>query len=256
MFTKEDCSFKAYRKLLQNIKETGKYCDYADVLKISGGGQRWLILRHDIEFSIDRAYQLSKIELEEGICSSYFVQITNNAYNAFSDKNRKMLCEMHRAGHHIGLHYHRGDGNTSDDLKKDIAFQADVLSHMLQVPVDRFSFHRPLKEHLAADLEIDGLINAYGHQFFLFTENPQEDLEVKYIADSNHQWKYIPGGTLTQESFLAYDKIQLLVHPLSWTKNGAQHLENFQMIVKEKHDELVHTIENEWKMFDMLRGKL
>lgn len=210
-------------------------------------------MRHDIEFSIDRAYQLSKIETEEGICSTYFVQITNNAYNAFSGKNQKLLKEMHGNGHHIGLHYHRGEIRELDALKEDIVKQANMLERMLQIPVDRFSFHRPLREHLAADIEIPGLINAYGSRFFVLTDDPDAPIAVKYIADSNHQWKY---GRVDREYLDQYDKIQLLVHPLSWSATGAEHLENFQMLVQEKHDEFVDTIEGEWKIFDLLRGKL
>lgn len=253
MFLKEDCCFDTYRRILRDIKGTGKYCDYADVL--SESRDEFLVLRHDIEFSIDRAYNLSKIEAEEGISSSYFVQITNNAYNAFSAKNVNALQQMYKAGHHIGLHYHRGNVTDFNKLKADIKYQAEILSKMCAVPIDRFSFHRPLREHLAADIEIDGLINTYGRQFFCLTDDPTVPMRVKYIADSNHQWKYLRGG-VNRDTFLKFDKIQLLIHPLSWSQSGAEHVENFQMIVQEKHDELVNTIEGEWKIFDQLRGKL
>lgn len=254
MFSKEDCSFDTYRRILRDIKSTGKYCDYADV--ISEDKDMFLVLRHDIEFSVDRAFKLSMIEAEEGISSSYFVQITNNAYNAFSSKNVNALQQMYRAGHHIGLHYHRGNVTDLGDLKKDIKEQAEILSKMCAVPVDRFSFHRPLREHLAANIKVEGLINTYGEQFFCLTDDPAAPLKVKYIADSNHQWKYLDLGGVNRDTFLKYDRIQLLIHPLSWSQSGAEHVENFQMIVQEKHDELVDTIESEWKIFDQLRGKL
>lgn len=251
MFTSEDCNYKEYRRILNDIKKTKKLCDYLDV--IHEKGQKFLILRHDIEFSIDRAYRLAEIEEEEGVQSSYFVQITNNAYNPFSDKNAKMLREMQNMGHHIGLHYHRNNVLAETELEHDIKLQADILKQLVGVNVDRFSFHRPLKEHLAANIEIDGLVNAYGKEFFVMTDNPTEKLEIKYIADSNHQWKY---GEANYDYFMQHDKIQLLVHPLSWSEHGAEHLENFQQIVQEKHDEFVDTIENEWKIFELLRGKL
>ncbi len=251
MFAKEDCCYNTYRRILHDIKGTGIYCDYSDVLAESR--KKYFVLRHDIEFSIDRAYSLSHIESEEGINSSYFVQITNNAYNAFSEKNIKMLQDMQKRGHHIGLHYHRGNVEGIDALKADIIFQSKILSQMAGLIIDRFSFHRPLREHLAANIQIDGLINTYSHQFFVLTDDPNSDIDVKYIADSNHQWKY---GLASKEYFSQYDRIQLLVHPLSWSENGAGHVENFQDIVKEKHDEFVHTVEGEWKIFDQLRGRL
>lgn len=127
MFTREDCCYRNYRRILRDIKETGVYCDYADVL--SEKREKYLVLRHDIEFSIDRAYELSKIESEEGIASSYFVQITNNAYNAFSEKNIRMIRDMSRRGHHIGLHYHRSDAEGLEALKAEITYQGGGIIH-------------------------------------------------------------------------------------------------------------------------------
>lgn len=251
MFKKEECSFGTYRKLLRDIRESGKNCDYTDVL--SGHMDKFLILRHDIEFSVDRAARLFELECEEGVASSFFVQITNNAYNPFSEKNKEYLKRIHKMGGRIGLHYHRGDKDDLQEIKEEIVLQARMLGEMLDIPIDRFSFHRPLREHLAADMKIDGLINAYGHEFFSYSEKPEENPDVKYISDSNHEWKY---GNPGNETFQEYDRIQLLVHPLSWSKEGAEHVENFQMLVQEKHDEFVDTIEREWKTFDQLRGKL
>ncbi len=251
MFQKSDCSYAAYRKILCDIKDSGKYCDYADVIKEKR--DQYLILRHDIEFSIERAYRLSEIEAEEGIQSTYFVQITNNAYNPFSQESKKMLLAMNQSGHHLGLHYHRGATEQIEGLAEDIVRQAKMLSEMIGIDIDRFSFHRPPAKFLKADLAAGDLINAYGHLFFTYTETPDDMCAVKYIADSNHQWKY---GLAKKEYFDRFDKIQLLIHPLSWSHEGADHLQNFQDMVKEKHDAFVETIEHEWKLFDELRGKL
>ncbi len=249
MFSKEDCCFAQYEQMLSEIKASGKYMDYAEALH----SDKFIVLRHDIEFSIERAYNLARVETKNGICSSFLVQFTNNSYNAFSARNIKMLREMASHGHKIGLHYHRNGIEDIEEVKKDIRVQADMLALMLGMPVDRFSFHRPLRAHLEADIKVDGLINMYGKEFFALTDNPAEALPVKYIADSNHQWKY---GIPNAESFEKYDKIQLLVHPLSWTQEGAEHVDCFREIVAEKRAELLETIEGEWKIFDQLKGKL
>lgn len=249
MFSKEDCCFEQYSKLLSLLKESGKYMDYSEAFH----SDEFIVLRHDIEFSVQRAYNLSLVETRNGMCSSYLVQFTNNAYNAFSSRNLGMLKEMIRNGHKVGLHYHRNGIEDLEEVKRDILLQANILSTMLDYQVDRFSFHRPLKAHLEANIQLDGLINLYGKDFFVLTDNPEEEIEVKYIADSNHQWKY---GLPNKECFERYKKIQLLVHPLSWTKNGADHVGCFQEIVQEKRTELLETIEGEWKIYDQLRGKL
>ncbi|MFP3154153.1 hypothetical protein LQZ18_06900 [Lachnospiraceae bacterium ZAX-1] len=58
------------------------------------------------------------------------------------------------------------------------------------------------------------------------------------------------------EYFQKYNKIQLLVHPLSWTSKDADHVQTFCDIAKEKQQEFVDTVKGEWKIFDQLRGKL
>lgn len=57
MLTKDECSYVMYKRILKDILETERYCDYADV--INGSRKDFLVLRHDIEFSVERAFQLA-----------------------------------------------------------------------------------------------------------------------------------------------------------------------------------------------------
>ena len=251
MFQKKDCSYESYTKIMKLLKESGKYIDYKEALS----AQEFIVLRHDIEFSVQRALDLANLEQIEGIESSYFVQLTNNSYNVFSEKNRMRLKEIRKLGHKIGLHYHRNEQKNMsiDELKMDIQYQAELLGNILEMEIDRFSFHRPLREHLEANLQIDGLINTYDRRLFVLTDEPNQKLDVKYIADSNHQWKY---GIPTKECLEKNPKVQLLLHPLSWSETGADHVNNFQMLIDEHKKEFINTIKAEWKIFNQLEGKL
>lgn len=251
MFNKQDCQFDTYRGILKKIKQTGRYMDYIDAIN----SNEFIVLRHDIEFSIDRAYKLAEVEAETDFKSSYFVQITNNSYNALSKKNIDLIKEMLAMGHHIGLHYHRNGLTNIEYIKKEIVSQTEMLSQFLGISIDRFSLHRPAVEHLKANINIDGMMNTYGSNFFTFLDDVSNmsDLTVKYIADSNHQWKY---GLPNEEYFEKYPKIHLLVHPLSWSKDGAEHVDCFREIVNEKREEFINTIKNEWKIYSMLKNKL
>lgn len=251
MFEKQDCSYTTYRKIINKIKQTQKYMDYTNAIN----SDAFVVMRHDIEFSIDRAYQMAKVESECDFKSSYFVQITNNAYNALSKKNIELLKAMYDMGHYIGLHYHRNDLLDIEQIKEEISFQTKVLSESLGININRFSLHRPAIEHLKTEIKVENMINTYGEDFFTFTENSStlDDSKVKYIADSNHQWKY---GLPTDEFFDTYPKIQILVHPLSWSENGANHLNCFKEIIEEKREELLETIKGEWKIYYMLEGRL
>lgn len=251
MFNKEDCNYDAYRGLLDRVKRTGRYMDYSAALKADS----FIVLRHDIEFSIERAHNIARIEAERDFKSSYFVQLTNNAYNALSKVNIDMLKGILEMGHQVGLHYHRNGVSSIDEVKKDLLHQGRVLSQFLNITVDRFSLHRPSMEHLRADIRVDGMMNTYGTEFFTCTDTttPPNGPVVKYISDSNHQWKY---GLPTTDYFNANPKIQILIHPLSWSENGNDHVDCFKEILEEKREEFINTVKNEWKLFHILEGKL
>lgn len=182
-------SFDEYKSILHTIACESRLMDYAD---ITNKTREFIILRHDVEFSIERAWALSKIEHAAGISSSYFVQVTNNTYNILSKKSLDILRDMHLQGHHIGLHFHLNGISNLEKIKESIVRETKILSDMSGIKIDRYSFHRPTKDVLRANIGIKGLINAYDTKYFTFVEDiqPETILEVKYIADSMHQWNY------------------------------------------------------------------
>ena len=105
------------------------------------------MLRHDIEFSIDRAYELAKIEKGLGVVSTYTVQVRNNTYNAFSEKNIDLIKRIKDLGHHIGLHQNPPLMDL-DKLKTYVSVDIQMLEYYYGFYVDRFAFHRPKKEYL------------------------------------------------------------------------------------------------------------
>lgn len=238
-------SYQNYAAILELLKQTGKYMDYTQVEKDTS---EFVLMRHDIEFSIERAFAMAELEAENGICSTYLVQITNNAYNAFSQKNLMLLEQMCDMGHHVGLHFHMGGLTELSQIMEEIPKQAEILSKMLRRPVDRFSFHRPQVEVLRANLQISGLVNLYDKRFFTFSENAdkEENLDVKYISDSRHQWNF---GMPNCETLHRYKKVHLLVHPYSWTSQGMPNVDNFYSLVQEKQDILFQTLNSECKHF-------
>lgn len=242
-------SYKDYIDLLNCIKKTGTLKDYTEVLKDSESP--FIILRHDIEFSPQRALDLALIEHKEGIKSTYFVQVSNNAYNVLSSKNIERLKKILSLGHNIGLHFHLQNSNNLEEIRKRIVFECDLLSNILGVKVDRFSFHRPSNMVLENNIKIPGLINAYDPMFFTFTNNVDNidfKSSVKYIADSRNEWSYTsPWNKPCEELFNACPKIQLLCHPYSWSNEGISVLENLKDIINENKEEFINTLNNETK---------
>lgn len=245
-------SYDTYRRIIRDIKETGRGgISYHEAV----GMPEFIVMRHDVEFSMERAYDMSMVESGMDFRSTYFVQITNNSYNALSKRNIDMMRDMAYRGHEIGLHYHLNGQRDALAVRDGVRDQMRIMSEMLGMPVTTYSFHRPVKEIYYYNIRIDGTINAYSPEFFTYAENVGMDteLEVKYIADSKHRWNY---GYPDLATFGLYPKIQILIHPFSWTEQGYDNLDNFRSLIEEKQSVLIDTMDEEFMRFREIRGKI
>lgn len=237
-------SYSQYREIIRNIKDSGKYADYTQ----TAGRDRFIVLRHDVEFTPQRAYQMAKLEQAEGISTSYFFQLRNHSYNILSKTNRRLVRALYGMGHRIGLHVHAEGLTCIQEIAEMILLDVKTLSDYLDIPIDRYSFHRPDRDVLAANLKLDGLINVYDARFFHYKEKIEslDELAIRYMADSMHRWNY---GFPDRETLNNIDKIQLLIHPYSWTEGGLDNRENFRSLLAEKDQELKMVFASETKHF-------
>lgn len=237
-------SFDDYREIIRIIKSTGRHCGYAEALR----KEQFIIMRHDVEYSVERAYQMSKVEESMDFVSTYFFQWTNNTYNILSRRNMDMIKEMHERGHHIGLHFALNGMTDMQQVRGRIRMEIDILSEMFGFEITEFSVHRPSKDILRENIKLDGILNAYQDDFFTFADKITEDteLKVKYMSDANHIWRY---GYPDKKNITSYDKVQILVHPFSWCKKGYNNFENYRALLQEKYVELVESVDRECKDF-------
>lgn len=241
-------SYVEYKEIIRNIKATGLYCDYAKALTRG----RFIIMRHDVEYSVERAHSLSRVEDSLDFTANYFFQWTNNSYNILSRCNMDMVKDMNERGHNIGLHFALNGLTDIEQIRKQITKEMDTLSEMFGFEMRQFSIHRPSKAILKANLKFSDIINAYQDEFFTFSENAAVDpqIKIKYLSDSNHIWRY---GYPDAETLKSHDKIQILTHPFGWTKPGYDNFDNFKTLVREKHLEVINSIHNECKDFGEYR---
>jgi len=245
----ERFSYKEYAIIMDTIRKYLPIVDYKDV--IDKNLDKYCVIRHDIEFSMERAYKLAKVEKEIGVQSTYNIQLRNNNYNALSDKNIELAKKIYELGHHIGAHVH------VEYWKKYIHFpellsgfvyeDARILRHFLIVPVDRFVFHRPTSDLLKDCVRAYKLINLFDKPFFNYFEGERPiDLDVYYFSDSNHSWKY---GHPLKEDLFKINKLQLLCHPYSWTETGYNNYYNFLSLIPEKNKEIKESMKAEMVSF-------
>ena len=240
-------SYIEYRNIITLVKQNLPIMDFSEV---NDEVNAFCVLRHDIEFSIDRALQMARIEHEDlNVHSTYTVQLRNNTYNALSQKNIEAIQEIESMGHYIGLHQNppqMGDDELVDYITKDI----ETLEHYYGFSVDRFAFHRCGSNPgiLERYVEVPGKINCYAKEFFhYFSGDKPEEIRVHYLADSNHDWKY--GHPFNIDYWDLPQKMQLLTHPYSWTERGYENISNFTKLIKERNEELLSDMNSETKTF-------
>jgi len=225
----------------------GKWKDFSDNVQ-----SEFAIMRHDVEFSVKRAFDLALIENKFGMKSTYNFQVRCNAYNVYSPPNITKILKIKELGHEIGLHLYISNTAQHDweTVCQELNLQIDLLSKILDFEITRFSFHRPKAWMLEnRDDTIQGYLNQYGKSFFEYSPAPSE---IKYLADSRHEWGYgKPSDHVSKK------KIQILIHPDEWTADGLDEENNFKALKAELCQDILDTFMSETpKNFKKYQGMI
>lgn len=199
-----DFTHAHYRDLLRLARRTWIFRSFTDFAP----DERFILWRHDIDFSPHAARNLAEIEAEEGVRATYFVHLHSEFYNALELDTILQLQKIVELGHHIGLHFdvHYHDVVEEAALDELIAEEADILRRALGVPVECFSFHITNDFTMACQRPMyGGLVNAYGSYF---------RTDVGYCSDSNGYWRF---RRLHEVLKSATDQcLQVLTHDAWW----------------------------------------
>jgi hypothetical protein len=149
---------------------------------------RDLLLRHDVDLSLEAAVRIAELEAEAGAQATYFLMTRSEFYNLASPAGERALEQLRELGHRVGLHA------IWPQVELDERFDPVIAWHNPEPPYIR----EP----------IDGVVNAMAA--------PWADV---YRSDSNQQWRRgCPHDELAAGSF---DRLQLLIHPEIWVHPGA-----------------------------------
>jgi hypothetical protein len=174
---------------------------YRELLRAAtAGGYRWagfdrepqagdLIVRHDVDLSLDAALLVGEAEAEEGAWSTYFLMTRSSFYNLASKEGERAVERLRELGHRIGHHA------VYPTVDLDDRFDAVV------------AWHNPDPEFMSA--EIPGAVNVMRAPFF----DPP-----RYRSDSNQNWRNgCPHEAIARGDF---EWLQLLIHPVIWAFDG------------------------------------
>ena len=197
-------TYDAYINLIEEIQKSGyTITDYHKCQDIKYP----CILRHDIDYSMERAVRFARLEAGLGISSTYFVLVSGDFYNVLSRAVRECLKEILDCGHEIGLHfdetaYGREESKNAGrgGMIRQILYEKELLEQSCGQRVSVVSMHRPSRETLEADLHIPRMINSYSKQFFS---------EFKYVSDSRMRWREDVERYIREKQ---YPKMHILTH--------------------------------------------
>jgi hypothetical protein len=183
-----NCTFDLahYRELVRAAKFGGYRFAGFDRAPQAGD----LILRHDIDLSLDAALAVAEVEAEEGAWSTWFLMTRSVFYNLASKDGERAIARLRELGHRVG--HHAVYPNVDLDERFD--------------PV--VAWHNPDPEFM--QVEIPGAVNVMGEMFF----DPEH-----YRSDSNQHWRR--GCPHEQLAGGAFEWLQLLTHPEIWAFEGA-----------------------------------
>lgn len=187
----------SYINLLQLLKKNDYHdSDYTNWMQF----EKSVILRHDIDFSIEKSLTLAEIENKYGVKSTYFVLLTTDFYNVFSKKNINLISSIIKMGHEIGLHFDETVYDSNDTIEDKIVRECEILSEAIGYPVKVVSMHRPSKDILNRNISIPGIINSYSDIYFR---------NFKYLSDSRRNWKENVEEIIKSDK---YNRLHILTH--------------------------------------------
>jgi hypothetical protein len=187
------CAFSLdhYRDLLEAAKTGGYRFTGFDRLPEPGD----LVLRHDVDLSLEAAVRMAQVELEAGVSSTWFLMTRSVFYNLDSPEGEAGVDALRSLGGRIAHHA------VWPNVDLDERFESLV------------AWHNPETEYLTRPL--DAATNVM--------TMPWSDPD-HFRTDSNHNWRYrgreshCPHAELAQGSF---DWLHLLIHPEIWVYEGA-----------------------------------
>lgn len=198
-----DFTLDNYSRLLSIARDNYEFCFFNESYK-----SKSVLLRHDLEFSIPIAVRMAEIEAEQGIKSTYFIQLHSEFYNLLERRSFEGIKKIQELGHQLGLHFDSRFWNITDEsqLDKAIEFDKDILEKYFDTELKAFSFHNNTDFTLSCRNEkYGGLLNVYSDYF---REN------YGYTADSLGYWRF---ERMEDRLLEAKDEaLQLLFHDGMW----------------------------------------
>lgn len=201
MLLNPNFSYSHYKDSLLKLKENHKFCFFNDI------DEDDIILRHDIDISLNSALKMAELENGAGVKSTYFILIHSSFYNPFSSKSVKIIKKIINLGHKIGLHYDskfilENEFEPNTIILKEL----ELLTNYFKTNIEIISAHNPTTNPSMV-LNFD--------EKFMDADSLVFKKNRKYLTDSVQNWREGSFSEYTNEK-----NLYVLVHPVWWTEEN------------------------------------
>jgi hypothetical protein len=189
------------------------------------GGYRWagfeappepgvVILRHDVDLSLDAALALAELEAGAGAWSTWFLMTRSVFYNLASADGERAVTRLRELGHRVAHHAVWPEVDLDDRFEPVVAW------------------HNPDPEYMREP--IDGATNVMASPWF----DPDH-----YRSDSNQRWR--SGCPHEQLARGELEWLQLLTHPEIWVYPGATMGETMRAFLDADREQRLEHLQND-----------
>ena len=215
-------SYNHYFEVLKKAKKEYSIVQVKDYKKIKKN-KKHIILRHDVDVSLDVAYQLAKKEANHEIFSTYFILLHSPYYNALDENSFEKIQKISKLGHEIGLHYDvsflkKYGGSVLKNLKEEISILSKIT-------------HKDVKSIAQHDPTYSSKLKTNEKGVFLDVKSKDLNKNLEYLSDSVQNWR---SGCMCQHVGKV-DGLHILTHPIWWSEKSFNKKQILDKFVTEKN---------------------
>lgn len=243
--------YRNWERFCKELKERGIVSIPA--CEVSGDSDRFLVLKHDIENTVPRAFRLAEIEHRYGHRGSYYA----HAYLLDDPENVRLLRQMQEMGHEISYHHDVMDSSKGDlDRALEEFVKNRARFEALGFPIQTVCQHgNPIVERVGYTSNRDFFRSPRVQQRYpeiadiMVDYKDKHHTDYSYYSDAGRKfqliWDPINNDRInSDDKNIPYEDLDVLLsaldsraivstHPHRWTSSAAAYL------VKEKAFKLI-----------------